>query len=186
MFNLSTQEVVLSIENTPLVNLDGIIYQEYNNFFGKDMLEELLDINFANKNLVKLEKHENFPRLMLEYQDITMKKLKVFFMDEKIKSALERKFDTTLKFDSVDFWIDDKGYSLKPHTDDDRIKLAIQIYLGNDNIGTSLFGLENTSIKTFEYKENSGYALFNNSVSRHGTQGRSEKGNRKSVYVRYG
>ena len=34
MFNLSTQEVVLSIENAPLVKLNGLVYQEYNNFFG--------------------------------------------------------------------------------------------------------------------------------------------------------
>ena len=34
MFNLSTQDVVLSIENAPLVNLDGLVYQEYNKFFG--------------------------------------------------------------------------------------------------------------------------------------------------------
>ena len=36
MFNLSTQDVVLSIENAPLVNLDGIYFQEYQNFFGNN------------------------------------------------------------------------------------------------------------------------------------------------------
>ena len=34
MFNLSTQEVVLSIEKAPLKVVRGIIYQEYANFFG--------------------------------------------------------------------------------------------------------------------------------------------------------
>ena len=34
MFNLSTQDVVLSIGKAPLVNLDGIIFQEYQDFFG--------------------------------------------------------------------------------------------------------------------------------------------------------
>ena len=41
MFNLSTQDVVLSIENAPLVNLNGMFYQEYQDFFGKDMLDQL-------------------------------------------------------------------------------------------------------------------------------------------------
>jgi hypothetical protein len=36
MFNLSTQDVVLSIENAPLVNLDGKYFWEYQNFFGKN------------------------------------------------------------------------------------------------------------------------------------------------------
>ena len=39
MFNLSTQEVVLSIENTPLVNLDGKYFQEYQNFFGNNFIQ---------------------------------------------------------------------------------------------------------------------------------------------------
>ena len=38
MFNLSTQEVVLSIKNASLVHLNGILYQEYENFFGKNYL----------------------------------------------------------------------------------------------------------------------------------------------------
>ena len=54
MFNLSTQEVVLSIENSPLTKLKGIVYQEYHNFFGNSILKELK--NLENLNLVKLEK----------------------------------------------------------------------------------------------------------------------------------
>ena len=51
MFNLSTQEVVLSIEKSPLKIVHGIIYQEYRDFFGKEFqLPEL-----QNKNFVKLE-----------------------------------------------------------------------------------------------------------------------------------
>ena len=38
MFNLSTQEVVLSIEKSPLRIVHGTIYQEYQDFFGKDNL----------------------------------------------------------------------------------------------------------------------------------------------------
>ena len=55
MFNLSTQEVVLSIEKSPLKIVHGIIYQEYRDFFGKEFkLPEL-----QNKNFVKLESQEN-------------------------------------------------------------------------------------------------------------------------------
>ena len=39
MFNLSTQEVVLSIENSPLINLEGLVYQKYDNFFRTGILE---------------------------------------------------------------------------------------------------------------------------------------------------
>ena len=69
MFNLSTQEVVLSIEKSPLKIVHGIIYQEYRDFFGKEFkLPEL-----QNKNFVKLESQENLPRVRLDYNDEVMK-----------------------------------------------------------------------------------------------------------------
>ena len=41
MFNLSTQEVVLSIEKTPVIVKNKIVYQEYHNFFGNSFLEKI-------------------------------------------------------------------------------------------------------------------------------------------------
>ena len=83
MFNLSTQDVVLSIENAPLVNLDGLIYQEYDNFFGNNY-----ELSFDNnKNFEKLDKQKgeiNFQRVKLKDDDMDIKKLKVFFMNSKI------------------------------------------------------------------------------------------------------
>jgi hypothetical protein len=113
-----------------------------------------------------------------------MKYLKIFFMKKHITYALAKMFDMNLKFDSVDIWIDDKGYNLPPHTDDSRIKLALQIYLGDDNIGTSLYS-NNENIKTFDYKFNSGYALLNNSKSFHGLDKPVQKSGRTSLYARY-
>ena len=185
MFNLSTQEVGLSIENSPLENLNGIIYQEYHNFFGNNTLKELE--NLENLNFVKLEKQLDRSRLRIDYSNELMKKIKLFFMQTPITKALEKKFNTDLSFESVDIWQDTPGYYLESHTDDSRIKLALQIYLGNDNnVGTSLFDKDNNILKTFEYKLNSGYALLNNDVSRHGTTSKVTHGLRKSMYVRYG
>jgi hypothetical protein len=87
----------------------------------------------------------------------------------------------------VDIWLDGGGYILPPHTDDQRIKLALQIYLGTEtNVGTSLFDGDNNVIKTFHYRFDSGYALLNNAVSLHGTEGTVAENNpRRSLYVRY-
>ena len=180
MFNFSTQDVVSSIEKTSLVNLDGIIFQEYQNFFGNSFhLPEL-----KNKNFVKLELQEDLPRMRLDYNDEFMKKIKVFFMDTNITRALETKFNTELKFESVDIWIDDENYTLSPHIDDRRIKLALQIYLGDDNIGTSLYA-NDQNVKTFEYKFNSGYALLSNEKSFHGLEEPVKNSGRTSLYARY-
>ena len=89
-----------------------------------------------------------------------------------------------LKFESVDIWVDNKNYSLDPHIDDSRIKLALQIYLGDDNKGTSLYR-DGNIVKTFEYNFNSGYALLNNQKSLHGIDGNIDKDGRISLYARY-
>jgi len=180
MFNLSTQEVVLSIEKSPLKIVHGIIYQEYRDFFGKEFqLPEL-----QNQNFVKLEFQENLPRVRLDYNDEVMKKLKVFFMNANITQALENKFNTELQFDSADIWIDNKGYKLAPHTDDGRIKLSLQVYLSNNNEGTSLYDKDGNVQYTFPFKFNSGYALYNGVYSHHGVE-EVENDGRLSLYVRY-
>ena len=180
MFNLSTQEVVLSIEKSPLKIVHGIIYQEYRDFFGKEFkLPEL-----QNKNFVKLESQENLPRVRLDYNDEVMKNIKIFFMNSNITQALEKKFNTDLQFSSADIWIDNKGYKLDPHTDDGRIKLSLQIYLSDNNEGTSLYDKDGNMQYTFPFKFNSGYALYNGVYSHHGVE-EVENDGRLSLYVRY-
>ena len=181
MFNLSTQEVVSSIEKTPLVNLDGIYFQEYQNFFGTNF--EFPDISESKFN--KLEQQEHLPRQTLDSGDLLRKKLQILFMNSAITETLAKKFNLDLKLESVDVWQDMPGYYFAPHTDDTRIKLAIQIYVGDSDVGTSLYDRDDKVLKTFEFSNNSGYALFNNSFSRHGTSGTVKDGKRTSVYVRY-
>ena len=185
MLHLNTQETVLSIEKSPLLVKQGIVYQQYQDFFGNNILKELE--NLDELEVAKLEKQHNLPRNRIDYSETLMKKLKIFFSNSKITKALEIKFNTPLQFESVDIWLDGGGYILPPHTDDQRIKLALQIYLGTEtNVGTSLFDGNNNVIKTFDYRFDSGYALLNNAVSLHGTEGTVAENNpRRSLYVRY-
>ena len=180
MFNLSTQEVVLSIENAPFVKLNGLVYQEYNNFFGNNF-----NLDFGQKETFeKLENQTHLNRVKLSDNDIDLKKVKILFMNTQITKALEKKFNTNLKFESVDIWVDSKGYKLIPHVDDSRIKLHLQVYLSNDNKGTTLYDKAGKELYTFPFKANFGYALLNNEHSYHGVEEIIEDG-RTSLYVRY-
>jgi hypothetical protein len=185
MLHLSTQDVVSSIEKSPLMVKQGIAYQEYQNFFGNNISKEIKDTE--KMATVKLEKQHHKPRSRIDYSETLMKKLKIFFSNSKITKSLSTKFNMPLQFESVDIWLDSAGYFLSPHTDDSRIKLALQIYLGEGpSVGTSLFDSDNNVLETFQYKFNSGYALLNNTVSLHGTTGAVAENNlRKSLYVRY-
>ena len=49
MFNLSIQEVVLSIEKTPVIKEKHFVYQHYHNFFGN--LQEL-ELDILNKEYI--------------------------------------------------------------------------------------------------------------------------------------
>ena len=185
MLHLSTQEVVSSIEKSPLMVKQGIAYQQYHDFFGNNILKELG--NLDELEVAKLEKQHHLSRNRVDYSETLMKKLKIFFSNSKITKALETKFNTPLQFESVDIWLDCGGYFLSPHTDDQSIKLALQIYLGTGpNVGTSLFDSDNNVLETFRYRFDSGYALLNNAVSLHGTEGTVAENNpRRSLYVRY-
>lgn len=180
MFNLSTQEVVLSIEKSPLKVVKGILYQEFPNFFGREY-----ELDFGKtENFVKLENQKELNRVKLPDNHDVIKKLRAFFMNSSITNALEKKFNTDLKFSSLDLWIDNKGYQLPPHVDHDSIKLHIQIYLSNDNEGTSLYDSTGELLYTFPFKANYGYALYNNVYSNHGVEQVVNDG-RTSLYVRY-
>ena len=183
MFNLSTQEVVLSIEKTPVIKEKQFVYQHYHNFFGN--LQEL-KLDIGNLNFDRLENQENYPRKRLSYNEKLSKQLHIFFMNSKITNALAKKFNIDLRFKSVDIWIDNKNYELLPHIDNDSIKLALQIYLGNNHPGTSLYQNKDdkTSFYTFKFKENHGYAMLLNDKTFHGVD-KIEKDGRISLYARY-
>jgi len=180
MYNLNIEDVVLSIENAPIKNLNGIIYQEYPKFFGKVIRFPKLDsIEFE-----KLTSQEHLPRRKILKTNLFLKEMQILFMNSNITKSLEKKFNQKLKFDSIDLWIDDEGYFLPPHLDNEKIKLHLQIYLDNYNVGTSLYNFNKEKIYTFPYKMNCGYALLNNKHSLHGVETVIKDG-RKSIYVRY-
>ena len=181
MFNLSTQDVVSSIEKTPIINQGNFVYQHYHNFFGNT---DSFDLDFDKIKFDRLENQQDLPRKRLSYNEILSKKLHIFFMNSKITKALENKFLTKLKFTSVDCWIDDKDYFLSPHVDDDSIKLSLQIYIGENHPGTVLFD-NNERLHTFTFENNCGYAMLLNDKTFHGLEYPVKSNGRKSVYVRY-
>lgn len=188
MINDSINFLVESIKKSPLIVKNGCYYQKISNFFPNQLLQELVKINDTYK-LEKLETQEHTSRFRLSYEEPIIKMLNLIFHSKKITNALEAKFDVKLKPKTTDVWLDSVNFFLPPHVDDPRIKLSIQIYLGDNNIGTALFDSYTSTqpYEVFEYKLNSGYVLLNNSKSFHGTSGKVTDKNilRKSVYVRY-
>ena len=192
MYNSSVDFVVKSILKSPLVNLDGLLYQKYDSFFGQEFLEKL-DLDEADIKCEALEQHDNNIRILRKkasYAERISKELNIFFQNKKIINALEEKFSEELSPEQADIWFDYPGYTLNPHIDDQRIKLSLQIYI-DDSIqpGTALYDnyieQKGKRLVNFDYKKNSGYALLNNSKSFHATEYAVREGVRKSIFVRY-
>jgi hypothetical protein len=199
MHNDSVDFVVKSIQKTPLVNLNGLIYQEYEEFFD-DFLMAKITNEYNLSELDYLEDQEHKPRKKISYLSKLSKELHIFFSNKKITTTLEKIYQIKLKFCSADIWNDSTQYFLHPHIDDYRIKLAIQIYLGELPASSTKFFSSNVSqitehnvwkkeyltheVNEIVYKKNKGYSLLNNEYSWHGVQP-NPTDNRLSVYVRY-
>ena len=186
MLDNNIKFVVQSIEKAQLVNLNGILYQQFDNFFDKDTLE-MLSFDKQTVSVSKFALQENRPRFAVNHNEKIHKHMTIMFRHRSIREVLENKFDVKLKGSSVDIWFDSPGYRLEPHTDFHNIQLSLQIYLGDPpNPGTSLYGEDGTIIKTFDYFKNNGYSLMNNEVGLHGVNGEILENNlRKSIYVRF-
>ena len=60
----------------------------------------------------------------------------------------------------VDLTRDHPGYHLQPHLDRRGKQVTVQIYLGEDNIGTELYDEHLAHVKTVPFKLNCGYFFF--------------------------
>ena len=199
MHNDSVDFVVKSIQKSPLVNLNGVFYQEFTNFFDDVWLEKI-EKEYILYNFDKLQNQEHLPRKKLSYQSKLNKELNILFSNVKITNALEKIYNTELRFGNCDVWQDGTGYFFPPHIDDSRIKLALQIYVGTSkHPGTKFFSSSvkpivehgkwkdqylQYEIKEIYYKKNHGYSLLNNEHSYHGVFPVTGD-DRLSVYVRY-
>lgn len=199
MYNSSVDFVVKSIQKSPLVNLNGLIYQKYQNFFDDIWLEKIKK-ECVGQSYESLEKQEHKPRKKLSYSSILAKELKILFSNVKIKHALEKIYNTELKFSSCDLWNDSVNYFLVPHCDDDRILLSIQIYLSDCGAAGTKFFKSTVSnvtetnlwkneyleheIKEIKYIRNNGYSMLNNFQNWHGVAP-NQVNDRLSIYVRY-
>ena len=192
MHNDSVDFVVKSIQKSPLVNLDGVLYQKYDTFFNQQLLD-MLDLDERNLKYETLQHHDTGARInrkRVAYTERISKELTIFFHNKKIIKALEEVFSERLLPAQTDIWFDYPGYSLNPHLDDNRIKLSLQIYIDNsEQPGTALYDnyieQKGKKLVNFDYEKNSGYALLNNSKSFHATEYAVREGVRKSIFVRY-
>lgn len=191
MIKSSIDFLAESIEKSQIIERSGCYYQSLQGVLPESLLTELVKLDMSSCSVAKLEKQKHRPRFRVDYREAISKKINIIFKSSKIKNVFEHKYKLKLYPQITDIWFDLGGYNLKPHTDDPRVALSLQIYLDTqqDIPGTALFDTEKSNIPfcIFKYVKNTGYSLLNNDRSWHGTEFimNSDK-IRKSIYIRYG
>ena len=163
------------------------VYQKYSNFFDKPLFEKITS-SFSDLEFEDLDKQKHLPRRKARSANPLVKELTVMFRNVRVTRALGKKFGLDLVLSSADLWIDNKGYHMPPHIDNQSIKLSLQVYLGKGKQpGTCLHYFPDSDYFTkFEYYENCGYALVNNEGSFHSVEYPVIEDGRKSLYLRFG
>ena len=179
-----------NFKDTPLRTYNGVRYQIFENFFSKDYLQMLQDVNDSVVKLEGLElqnKYSQQHRRRVSYAEPVSKNLQVFFHSSKILNALQDKFNCdSLKPKTADMWFDYKDYKIPIHIDS-AFQMQLQIYLNDESQpSTALFDDKDGKIYDIvPYKSNAGYCLYNKGPSWHGMTDKVVDGVRKSVFARF-
>jgi len=134
--------------------------------------------------LVKFSQQPNVPWQSQEMQENLLRKKISWLSDSPIEAA-HNYFNNLPMFAHLDFmgislWKDDKDFWMAPHIDNDRVKVAIQIYLDDQNSPGTQF-----PDRLIEYGRNRGYIMYNNSDMIHGVPKQIPHEGRLSVYALY-
>jgi hypothetical protein len=147
---------------------------EVENFLPDDLVNQLVEFSQQPDLLWEVQElQEHLPRKKISW-----------LLDSPIETA-HNYFESLPLFESFDFmgtslWKDDVDFYMANHIDNDRVKVAIQIYLDNGNSPGTQFG--NRLIK---YGRNRGYIMYNSSTMFHSVPKQIPHDGRLSIYALY-
>jgi len=153
--------------------LYAIMLVEVENFLPEKLVDELVEFSKGNVIWEKQEMQEHLPRQKISWLlDSPIETVHNWFAECPMFSHLDF-MGVTLWQDNIDFW-------MSQHLDNDRVKVAIQIYLDNRNSPGTLFGN-----RLISYGRNRGYILYNNENMLHSVPNQVPHEGRLSVYALY-
>ena len=147
---------------------------EVENFLPTDLVDELVDFSQQSDTPWELqEMQEELPRRKISYLlDSPVETVHNYFQSLSMFSHLN--------FMGISLWDDDQNFWMKPHLDNDRVKVAVQIYLDNRNSPGTQFG-----DRLISYGRNRGYIMYNTPDMLHGVPKQIPHEGRLSVYALY-
>lgn len=147
---------------------------EVENFLPTDLVDELVDFSQQSDTPWELqEMQEDLPRRKISWLlDSPVETVHNYFQSLSMFSHLH--------FMGITLWKDEKDFWMAPHLDNDRVKVAIQIYLDDRNSPGTQFG-----DRLINYGRNRGYIMYNTPDMLHGVPKQIPHEGRLSVYALY-
>ena len=140
--------------------------------------EELVD------DLVKFSKRTDVPWEKQEMQENLLRRKISWLLDSPIETThnyfANLKMFSHLHFMGITLWKDEEDFWMLPHLDNNRVKVAIQIYLDDRNSPGTQFG-----DRLVKYGRNRGYIMYNSPDMLHGVPEQIPHEGRLSVYALY-
>lgn len=150
------------------------------------MLIEVVNFlpDYLIDKLVEFSKQSDVPWETPEMQEHLPRKKISWMIDSPIEEAhnwfKELPLFSHLNFMGISLWKDDISFYMSDHIDNDRVHLAIQIYLDDRNSPGTTFG-----DRTIKYGRNRGYIMINNPEMLHGVRKLIPHEGRLSIYALY-
>jgi len=136
--------------------------------FSAAMIEKIKQEFDSNTIWDKVDLQENSPRKIIPWKSESVIE-EVYMVFQELEQEVSDTFSRQLKLQSVNFWQDSPGYTISPHIDNNRISVAMQIYINQSNYeaGTEMYK-DHDVIYKLPWVPNTGYILNNTDKSIHG------------------
>lgn len=139
------------------------------NFYPLDLLEKFSYSDHMSMPWKKEAMQTQYPRRRLIVPNGSIYK----DMNKHVNSVLETIADITkINYMCADtgFWLDESGFSMAPHVDNEVVFASMQIFLNINrlDLGTTFYNMDKSVRFKPEYRLNNGYIMINNNSQLHG------------------
>jgi len=140
-------------------------------FYPTDLLDKFLSIEHLRTDYTREDMQSDWPRRKLIatpgtiYNDIEM------YVKTKI-DEIGAEIGASFCACDTAFWVDNTGFWMEPHLDNEGVTVSMQIYL-NDNkqeLGTVFYNPDNSVRYSLPYTVNTGYIMINGPTQVHGME----------------
>jgi len=138
-------------------------------FYPDELIEQFVSTDHLSAAWKKEDWQEHYPRRRLMHEPGSIYERMNSYVNSQLAAVAEA-ISMELIYSETGFWLDEPGFRMLPHIDNEGVAVSLQIYLNqnNNDLGTIFYNPDKTVRHCFEYKLNTGYLMINGPAQLHG------------------